>query len=238
MDDAEQSHAESRGPVPIRDRPGLFWFELRRWVRNRSRLVSERSGEFTHGEISERSRQLDDLWDTTWAGVSPAGHILRRTHPSRSVRLHSLPGGKRYADTEAEHAEVVRRHRTVLADLLGDATNETLVVLATDYGRRDLMTGWTRSALPDAWPWRRFSGSVDEDEAPSFVWVQTGVTESHLDTLLRLIADDGGSLVLAGPQVDWVYCPYDGGVDVILPGADERDLLASRYADWLPQDQT
>jgi hypothetical protein len=37
-----------------------------------------------------------------------------REPAERWVRFHSLPGAKRYADTDAERAEILRRHLAVL----------------------------------------------------------------------------------------------------------------------------
>ena len=191
------------------------------------------SGEFALGEQSERSRELDSRWDSTWRGDVPVGHLLRSNYESRWVRLHSLPDGKRYADTEDEHAEILHRHRVVLADLLSNSTIDDLTVLAEDWDRRDLATGWVKRVLPDVWPWRRFAG---DQGATSYVWVRSHLSEAQLDALLRAIADDAGSAILTDSTMSWLYCPYDGGADVILPSAGERDRLASRYAVWLPRE--
>lgn len=226
---------EDRHRLPARDRVGLLWLESRFWVRNQWRFITGRHGEFARGERSERSRTLDTLWDSAWCGDEPLGYLLRSSHESRWVRFHSLPESKRYADSESEYAEIIRRHRTVLSDLLGESTLDELVVLATDYDRRDLVTGWVKQELPDAWPWRRFSADEDEDEASYYVWVQMGVTGSHLNALLRYIADDGGRFILTDSRMRWLYCAYDGGADVILPTVEERDQLTTRYGDWLPR---
>lgn len=35
------------------------------------------------------------------------------------------------------------------------------------------------------------------------------------------------------PEFRWLYHPYDGGVDVILPTPAERDTLKERHQTWL-----
>lgn len=62
---------------------------------------------------------------------------------------------------------------------------------------------------------------------------RTGLTPAELDALLAAIADDRGRAVIANPELDWLFCPYDGGVDVILPTAEARDVLRDRHRDWL-----
>ena len=51
------------------------------------------------------------------------------------MRFHSLPGSKRYADSEDEYAELLHRHLTMLAELLTrdgtGAERELLVVTAS-----------------------------------------------------------------------------------------------------------
>lgn len=55
-----------------------------------------------------------------------------------------------------------------------------------------------------------------------------------LDPLLRSVADYYiGDVVFAPATFDWLYRPYDGGVDVFLPSAEEWDQLSRTHADWL-----
>lgn len=223
------------GSAPAADGAGLLWVNARAWAQSRWRLASGRHGEFARGERSARSMGLDALWDSLWFEDVPIGYVLRSSHERRSLRIHSLPGGKRYADTLDEYDEIVRRHRIVLADILGNADLSMLIVLAADYDRHDLAAGWVKRLIPDAWPWRRFAGDEDEDGASSYIWVQSGLTDQHLDSLLRAVADDEIRFVLTDSHMRWLYCPYDGGADVIFLNEEERERVAARYADWMPR---
>lgn len=52
--------------------------------------------------------------------------------------------------------------------------------------------------------------------------------------LLRQVADDViASVVIADIDLLWLYHPYDGGMDVILPSPHARDALRDRHRDWL-----
>jgi hypothetical protein len=56
----------------------------------------------------------------------------------------------------------------------------------------------------------------------------------RLDPLLRSVADATiANVVLADPGLRWLYHPYDGGMDVILASAEERDALRERHPTWL-----
>lgn len=43
-------------------------------------------------------------WDSWLPGCEPIGHHLRRAFAERWVRFHSLPGSKRYPESDAEAA--------------------------------------------------------------------------------------------------------------------------------------
>jgi hypothetical protein len=40
-------------------------------------------------------------------------------------------------------------------------------------------------------------------------------------------------VIIAPPDDDWLYHPYDGGADVIAASSDARDVLRTRFAAWL-----
>lgn len=217
--------------APIRDaaasaRRGLRWRVLR---------LRGLAGDSGRPDRSERAVRLTEAWDREWGGNLPFPWDLRDEGRGRWVRFHSLPEGKRYAETEDEYAEILRRHRTVIEELLDGADLTELVVIAVDWGRRDLATGLARRQVPNAWAWRRF---VDEDDttAPMYCWVQEGLTPDELDALLRAAADYQGRFVLTAKSLAWLYCPYDGGADVCARSTEQRASLAARHAPWLPDD--
>jgi hypothetical protein len=75
---------------------------------------------------------------------------------------------------------------------------------------------------PDPESWMHFY-------AGETVW-----SRSVLDDLLRRVADDQvGDVTGADPGLRWLYHPYDGGMDVILPSSADRDALRDRHRDWL-----
>lgn len=60
-----------------------------------------------------------------------------------------------------------------------------------------------------------------------------GLTDPDMGALLLAAADDKGRFLIGASELEWLYCPYDGGADVLLPSAVERDALKERHADWL-----
>lgn len=206
-------------------------WRARHAIRWRWQKLRGLTGEFDVPENSDRCRALTEAWNRNWPDVDPIGPLLGPFR-DRWVRFHSLPESKRYADSPEEYAEIIRRYRTVLAELPGEDAPEDLVVIAEDWGRRDLATGWSKRHLPGAWPWRRIEG--DEPELGfHYLWVRTGLTDPQLDALLTAVADDQAHVILANPDLSWLFCPYDGGADVFLPDVALRDAIRDRHPDWL-----
>lgn len=189
------------------------------------------TGDFEQAEDSDRSRALTAQWERAWPDAQPIGHLLRGRYGERCVRFHSLPKSKRYADSTDEYEEIIRRHRTVLSELLAGRAVDSLILVAEDWGPRDLASGWSRQLLPGVWPWRKVPG--DEPEELSYLWVETGLASDRLDVLLTAAADGQGHFLIADAELEWLYHPYDGGADIILPTTAERDALRDRHAGWL-----
>lgn len=109
-------------------------------------------------------------------------------------------------------------------------------VIAADWGSQDLAAGWSRRKVHGAWPWRiRPLDDDDPGAGRDYFWAASGMSDGELESLLLAAADDEGRcFVIGAPDLAWLYCPYDGGVDVLLPGRVERDALRARHAEWLP----
>ncbi|MFI5732048.1 hypothetical protein ACIA49_18130 [Kribbella sp. NPDC051587] len=204
---------------------------VQRWrVRVAWLRIRGRTGAFKVVEDSARARRLTAAWENAWPGAAPDGYMSAE---DRWVRFHSLPESKRYADSEAEYGEILRRHYAVLDALSGGTAYEQLVVIGVDYGPNDLVTGWTRRYLPGAWPWQCRLDADDPDRGPSYFWVKSEPSQPELDTLLRAVADDYAQIIVIPTDASWVFKPYDGGADIYAADRIDRDALRDRFADWL-----
>jgi len=58
-----------------------------------------------------------------------------------------------------------------------------------------------------------------------------------VDAILREVADDVlAGVFVADTGMRRVHHPYDGGADVVLASAEERDRLRGLFVDWLSPD--
>jgi hypothetical protein len=179
-------------------------------------------------------------WSVWYPGAPPIGFLLRAAYPERWLRIHSLPGSKRYATSAADYAELLLRHNTVAADLLGGVGAPCAVlVCATSEG-----------------PWSRNLGAqaalAEGDlpfacRLPAALWEQRAAFAEpvHLiggactwqvgafDGFLRAVADDEVKGLVIELERGQVYAPYDGGADLFFATREERDSGRKRYESWV-----
>ena len=181
---------------------------------------------------------LTASWEQRWAGHRAVPHELRGAR-DRWVRFHALPESKRYPATAAEHEIVLARHRTLVAELLD---GPDLLLMTAGYSDRPVPLPADRDARtmaldPAARYWR---SSCLSDDVGYESWLHLHVSritwpDERVDGLLRHVADgELADVLLADPRLRWLYHPYDGGMDVLLPASAERDALRERHAGWRP----
>ena len=180
---------------------------------------------------------LTSLWDQRWPGCSKVPYELRGVR-DRWVRFHALPGSKRYPDSESEYEIILYRHNEVLSELIDGAA---LLVVTSGCPERPQPQDPGRSpetvaVHSEASYWT----SACLDDEPGFEsWIHLYASQMTwsagcLNPLLRLVADDViANVLVADVGLQWLYHPYDGGMDVMLPSSVERDALRERHRDWL-----
>nr|WP_212763479.1 hypothetical protein [Gordonia araii] len=176
---------------------------------------------------------LSHAWERRFPDFPPIGYRIRGG--DRWVRFHSLPGSKRYPESEAEYAELLRRHHAVLETLA--ERGSPLLAFTFSWSPTSRVRDRERSlkrVAPGGKLWRSFDVEPNDDTWMSSVFVSEVVnTPESLDGLLRLVADDGtADVILTTSDLEWLYHPYDGGADVIAESVDRRAALKRQFADW------
>jgi hypothetical protein len=176
---------------------------------------------------------IDHAWRALANDAPPIAHNLRIACGPRWVRFHSLPEPRRYADSEQEYLEILRRHDAIISSFAADG--DLLHLLTAGYSTNACPE---RSCIeldtldPNPAPWR----SVQLDEnwyyhvfRSTFRW---WIGAAH--SILRLVADDVvREVVFVASDGRWAYHPYDGGGDLICPDTETRDVLAARHVEWV-----
>ncbi len=182
------------------------------------------------------------FWQQHFPTCPPVSHLFKRALADRWFRFHSLPESKRYADDEIDVAELLARQNTVLLDVVG--MGECVLVYG-NYSSTPKLEEQC-SALSNLEPQEFLKLSkqdfdpepLEPGEKPTYLNLFCGtheLTHGSLDDILLCIADETiRNFFVVSCERDRLFAPYDGGVDVVLKDAEERDEFKSKYRHWLP----
>lgn len=163
--------------------------------------------------------------------MPPVGWRLREQASERWLRIHGLPGSKRYPETAAERAEIHHRHEALAAELFAASEGACWVVVPAWGAANE--AGPQLPGLADlrfAIGWR--PGHASEDE-PTFAHVAPARWSAPATRAAReLVIEDSLRVLWVARETLEVFAPYDGGVDVIAADLVRRDALAQRFGSW------
>lgn len=177
-------------------------------------------------------------WAAVWPGYAPLAHTLR-THP-HWLRFHSLPQSKRYAQSEAEYAEILHRHRTVMSELAAASDTGEVVLVTCSWSWEQEPASRTSQLEQAAGPAEYWmSVPTDDTDPDGSGWTHLhyqvlALDDPRIDAVLRLAADDvTAGVMLLDPALAWLYHPYDGGADLYPTTAAHREQLRHAHSAWL-----
>jgi len=172
-------------------------------------------------------------WRRWYAGTPPLGFLLREAHPDRWLRIHSLPGGKRCADTPAERAGLLLRHNAALSAVV---RGEDALLLGYDHDGADRPPAGHPLArwLADAPKVMALPPGDDVAALTTVFALHLAWRPGILDDALLQVAEDHTRLMVVNAVTGATYAPYDGGADLFWPTRADRDAASARFAAWHP----
>jgi hypothetical protein len=165
------------------------------------------------------------VWNARYPEMPPISHLFKHRLPHRWARIHSLPGSKRYAETDEEWAFLLHRQNSVMDHLVEVGAPLTVVINA--YQEDNPLLKSERATFMG-----KYSAGEGEYEIACHQYHATWQNARH-ERLLKLIADDEMRAFFIAP--DCLVAPYDGGMDVILKDEATRDAFKRKYRDWLSE---
>lgn len=186
--------------------------------------------------------EFQRLWSRHYPDVEPVGYELRRAGVRNWVRFHSLPGSRRYPDTEAEWDVLLARQNELAAAVLGENRDCWLVQshwepdpefpdIALQDGN-DPFRATAEYGLSSALVTLREPGTEFERRWEAFAGL-TAWASGRFDGLLRDIADEqAGPTLWCSSESGAVFAPYDGGVDLFLPDKSRVRELKAKHSAW------
>lgn len=181
---------------------------------------------------------LTSFWNGEFPDFVPEAHNLKREYKARWVRFHSLPKSKRYPENEGEYLEVLRRHNLVLQALCGNDSKVFVVLPEYSEERKPSPQLALLLELFSASEYWRTLVRHDDDDDYEFYWhlhvAEIDFSGGELNRLFRMVAsDEVGNVMIICPSKRVVFHPYDGGADIVLASAKERDRLKEQHREWL-----
>jgi len=178
-----------------------------------------------------QSHPLVLAWIAKFGDALPAGFLCRQVMPDCWLRIHSLPLSKRYAESEAEYGEMLRRQNLVATYALGEGSQ--CIAFVTRFGSEIEWEFSDEVSLPGGPPEHVLSANLDGDEYQFFalpiVW-----RENAFNALIKAVADDStGPLLFANLEKGAIYAPYDGGADLFFPSPETVVPARARFQPWL-----
>ncbi len=182
------------------------------------------------------------FWQQYFPSCPPVSYLFKRNLADRWFRFHSLPESKRYAEDGTEVADLLLRQNTVLLDVIG-TNNECVLVLGNYSSSPPLEEQCTTLSHFELQEFLKLSKQdfapydVEPGDEPIYLSVFCGMhklTHGSLDNILLCVADWRiVNFFIVSCKQQRIFAPYDGGVDVILKDAKERDMFKTKYKDWL-----
>ncbi|MES2971174.1 MAG: hypothetical protein V4702_02540 [Patescibacteria group bacterium] len=179
-----------------------------------------------------RAHTFNDQWHTIWPNTSPIAEDLRK-QLKYWVRMHMLPDAKRYPDTDEELQMVISRH-TRLLNALG--SKDYLYIVTANWTDAAIVSSKHNPGFVHEGYSNELWLTLDEDvDVFRHLYIGQSAWPSEVfSDLLSQVADDKlAGVIIAPPNVSWLYLPYDGGVDIITPLESQHDKIVNDFSEWL-----
>lgn len=180
--------------------------------------------------MNSHKSSLEEEWCRSFGSSLPVGFSCREVLRDRWLRIHSLPGSKRYASTDEERDEILIRQNAVADYVLGNEV--PCVLFLTTFGD---CKDWREASIDGIIP-QHFSSHHGEDGDFEFFFIHKKWTAGSMDELIISVADDiSGPILLANLSNGAAYAPYDGGADLFLPSHAEVVRARESFSEWLSE---
>lgn len=172
-------------------------------------------------------------WRASFGAALPAGFLCRIALPDRWLRIHSLPGSKRYPETDADRRELLSRQNSAGSYTLGEGSN--CILFVTRFGEKKLWSASDNLPLNGLTPEHALSHEEDEDQTQFFALRLVWRSGAFDELILAAAEDRSGPLLFANTATRSAYAPYDGGADLFFPSPVIVGAAKQRFSSWLSE---
>jgi hypothetical protein len=171
---------------------------------------------------------LNEAWHKKWSDLDFSN--FRNYDDAIWLRFHTLPSSKRTPTTDEELDTVLGRHHALLTGLCKEGTPLLLITTTWHASKNDLHMGDPGVLIDETpTPWRAFEDTSSQLKVQK-VSLNSAALKSNLTQIAR---DEAAGTIVAPLSLEWLYHPYDGGVDILIPSDNVRQTLRDKYSGWL-----
>jgi hypothetical protein len=183
--------------------------------------------------------EIKSYWDEHFPGCPPVGYLFKQRYSDLWFRIHTLPESKRYPDIGDEYQEIFRRHNTLCSDLFSASESIFLLLTQGSRAKKPILPKYINRRIFSVRHMTSISMQEIDPTNNAHYFYHIWSFKFHwepgfLDGLFRKVADDEiRNLILIDVESHHLYCPYDGGADILLGSSEERDSYKIKYRTWL-----
>jgi hypothetical protein len=173
-----------------------------------------------------------DAWQAQYSGQPPVGFMLRFTHEAVWTRVHYLHEG--FAPRTVEDAHRMAVHFDTVGTALFSGATVLVTAIHLDPSHEEtsvLRAAGARFIVPPPGWLASLADYIPEPGRAEFVAGTLGWRRGCLNDLWFAVARDRIERVAVFcPATGDAFCPYPGGADVFVWGAERRVKLGDRFA--------
>lgn len=181
-----------------------------------------------------QSKTIAGAWRRAFGNVAPVGHLCRIALADRWLRIHSLPGAKRYPEDPAEYAELLLRHNAVATSLLGSDADCILFFCDFPSEPATALLGLLPAASRVPYYLPELARLTNEYEQLRIGATCVAWHSGSFDEILRARTDDRiGPTLFANLDRGTAFAPYDGGADLFFASREQVAESRVLWGSWL-----
>lgn len=179
-----------------------------------------------------RSTQFSQFWSSIQLGSLPLMHLLREEKKHQWVRFYSLPEGKRYPSNLDEENEILKRYNSIAEAIF--LKKEPLWLVSgvdDDKSSKNQIAKFLAMDFKSTGS-KSYIDSDGDKIRNRFFYKQDNWENGEFNNLFSLVIHEKVSPILFVTKKLQLFSVYDGGMDVILPNADQLDRIKHQFEQW------
>lgn len=176
---------------------------------------------------------FNKLWSDVYAKFEPRAESLKLEFKPSWLRLYTLANAKRYAENTEEQTAIINRYNDILNDINPSGSLFVLTCAWSDSPAPPTRLNKYEKLSEEYWKTLNDNPGEPTPDFASYRHIYVSRVDWHKGCLNDLLAavsnDEEAGVIIMPPTMNWLYHPYDGGVDVIVRSERIRKALEQKF---------